>query len=258
MDHGPQMIRRNVLGREDTREMLVRRLSRMAPLETESKELIIGLEGRQAHRPRSEFGGQRGPGARPRFILTGWAAWTRNLSDGRRQILGFLLPGDPVGLYLRPHPIALWPVTALTAVQTVDAAPVQAALSSGEPRWKGLAEALRVSAGLYESYLLDQVTRLGRLTAYERMCHLLLELRDRLQLVGLGDASRFPMPLTQEVLADATGLSVVHVNRVLQQLRRERIIDLRSGVVSLLQPDAMVAVSDYASPEISRWSAGAG
>ena len=89
--------------------------------------------------------------------------------------------------------------------------------------------------------------RLGRQTGYERTAHLLLELGDRLAAAGLGDGRRFPMPLTQESLADALGLSVVHVNRILQQLRRERLIELRSGEAVLIERDLLVGVADYRS-----------
>jgi DNA-binding GntR family transcriptional regulator len=61
------------------------------------------------------------------------------------------------------------------------------------------------------------------------------------------------MPLTQEMLADATGLSTVHVNRILQQLRREKILDLRGGIACLIDRSQMQAACDYVRPTPSRW-----
>ena len=77
----------------------------------------------------------------------------------------------------------------------------------------------------------DQITRLGRRTAYERFGNLLLELYHRLHVVGLARDGRFALPLTQEMLADALGLSVVHVNRTVQQMRRDGLLELRAGTV---------------------------
>ncbi|MET0273464.1 MAG: Crp/Fnr family transcriptional regulator, partial [Phenylobacterium sp.] len=137
------------------------------------------------------------------------------------------------------------PLVALTAVETVDATPLLKAARSGQA--PGLARALAREQVIDQAILFDHMVRLGRQTAYERVAHFLLELRGRLQIAGLGDAQRFPMPLTQEVLADVLGLSIVHVNRTLQQLRRERLIELRSGVAILLQPDVLAQIADYRS-----------
>src|SRR5262249_10318746 len=88
----------------------------------------------------------------------------------------------------------------------------------------------------------------GRLTAYERVAHLLLELFHRLRPVGFTQGNRYLLPLTQEMLADALGLSVVHTNRTLQQLRRDRLIELNSSAVNILQPEALAELADYRQP----------
>ena len=71
----------------------------------------------------------------------------------------------------------------------------------------------------------------------------------------LGDRQRFPLPLTQEIVADALGLSIVHVNRTLQQLRRAGMIELRSGVAILLQPEQMAKLCDYRATTVTSKSA---
>ncbi|HYG27415.1 MAG TPA: Crp/Fnr family transcriptional regulator, partial [Caulobacteraceae bacterium] len=136
-----------------------------------------------------------------------------------------------------------WSVTALTALEVADAEPALAAAEAGEAPC--LAEAFAVARVQEERLLLDHMVRLGQQTAYERVAHFMIELQRRLQAAGLGDSQRFPLPLTQEILADALGLSVVHVNRTLQQLRREGLIELRSGVAILLKPDIMAQIADY-------------
>ncbi len=100
-------------------------------------------------------------------------------------------------------------------------------------------------ARLEQVRLLDHVVRLGRQTAYERVAHLLLELYERARLLGDADGGRFSLPLTQEVLADALGLSVVHVNRVLQQLRRDGYVELRTGQARLLNLSALTRLCDF-------------
>jgi CRP-like cAMP-binding protein len=230
---------------------VARRLNSLSPLGAEAQELLRGLEDIQSHPQGVELTPSR---LKPRFLISGWAARIRWLADGRRQILSFVLPGDGVGLSLSPNPLALAPAVALTILQTVDADPVLRALDSPAPP-VGLREALRMAARMDEALLLDQVVRLGRQTAYERICHLLLEFRDRLADVGLAQEGSFGLPLTQEVLADASGLSIVHVNRILQQLRRERLLDLRGGRAVLLDIDRLTQAAEYRRPQTSSWAA---
>jgi CRP-like cAMP-binding protein len=128
-------------------------------------------------------------------------------------------------------------------METVDAEPILCLLRSDQA--PGLLRAFLAATRLENMRLLDHVVRLGRQTAYERVAHFLLEMQDRLAAVGMGDRQRFPLPLTQELLADALGLSIVHVNRTLQQLRRDNLIEWRAGVVVLLQRELLVQIADY-------------
>ncbi len=70
-------------------------------------------------------------------------------------------------------------------------------------------------------------------------------------LVGMASETHFVMPMTQETLADATGLSIVHVNRILQQLRRERLLELQAGKAHLRDPATLAAIADYKAPQPS-------
>lgn len=237
-----------MIARGDPGATVLRRLRALGHASPDTEALINTLADVQTLRAGAELAGERDPVSRPRFLLSGWAARVRWLPDGRRQILSFILPGEAIGLCLRQKPLALCTTIALTNVQVLDAAPVQRAITSDDPRWEDLREAVHVAAGYEEFFLLNQIQRLGRQTAHERMCHLLLELRDRLAMAGVGEEQRFPMPLTQEVLADATGLSIVHVNRILQQLRRERLLDLRGGYVQLPDMTALTVIADYRRP----------
>jgi CRP-like cAMP-binding protein len=225
-------------------DVVMRRLRLLANLSEAEQDLVRDLgERRERHAPGEEIVAEGQSARRARFVVSGWACRQRVLPDGRRQIFAFAVPGEPIGFGERGAAPALSATVALTALETVDAEPMMEAALSG--RAPGLARALQHSQYIEQSLLLDQMIRLGRQTAYERVAHFLLELQDRLQIAGLGDHQRFPLPLTQEIMADVLGLSIVHVNRTLQQLRREKLIELRSGVAILLQRDLLVSISDY-------------
>jgi len=222
-------------------DAVVRRLRSLATLNEAELGLLRGVTERRERQGPGEQLVAEGQGCvRPRFIVSGWACRQRLLPDGRRQIFSLLLPGDGFGFGSRPQ---LSNIVALTALETVDGSGLQdAARRGGAP---GIARALAAAELLEDALLLDHAVRLGRLTAFERVAHFLLELQHRLEVAGLGDGQRFPLPLTQEMIADTLGLSIVHVNRVLQQLRRSGMIELRSGVAILLEADAMARLCDY-------------
>jgi CRP-like cAMP-binding protein len=217
-----------------------RRLRNLASLSEGEVELIRSLGDRREHHGPGKQLVAEGVIARPRFVVSGWACRQRLMPDGRRQIFSLLLPGDSFGFGTRP---ALCSIAALTAIDTMDAGALLEAVRRGSA--PGVGRALAAAETLEDALLLDHAVRLGRMTAFERVAHFLLELQQRLEIAGLGDRQRFPLPLTQEILADALGLSIVHVNRTLQQLRRAAMLELRSGVAILLEPEAMARACHY-------------
>lgn len=184
-----------------------------------------------------------------RLITSGWACRQRCLPNGRRQIFGFLLPGDAVGLSLTLSPFDELSTYAVTQVECVDALMLRELLAAHDERHARLRSALDRMYRFQEQCLLDHVVRLGRQSAWERTCHFLLELHERSRMAGINDRDRFPMPLTQELLSDALGLSVVHLNRTLQQLKHERLIELKSGMVTILDAERMAAISSFSTRE---------
>lgn len=179
----------------------------------------------------------------PRVLLDGWGCRIKLLSDGRRQIVGMLLPGEVIGFCHQPLPTAVTTVIAATRVTMAELPPVRVLRS--EAAHAPLKEGLEIGASLDEFYLVNHITRLGRHTAYERMAHFFLEMRDRLALAGQCRGQRFSMPLTQEMLGDTLGLTAVHVNRTLQQLRRDGTLDLQQGELVLHAPDELAQLADY-------------
>ena len=234
--------------------LVERRLAALHPLSPEETELVRGLDRtpeyvRQGH----DIVRARAPLTSTCMIVSGWACRYEALADGRRQIFSLLLPGDFIGFYLRAHPLALASVVALTRVQLLSVAPLLDAARREPARRAALADAVDVMQAIEEAQLLNQIMRIGRLTAYERTCDLLLETYYRLNAVGLAANWRFALPLTQEVLADALGLSIVHVNRTLTQLRREKMIEFSHGQVELLQPAQIASIAEFQRPRAAEW-----
>ncbi len=158
------------------------------------------------------------------IVLEGWLGRVLLFSDGRRQILSFLVPGDVIQ---EPNTFQPTAASTITALSDAILCPAPAAEEAG------LREAYAVSAALDEAHLLRQIARLGRMSAYERIHDWLLEMHERLMLAGRAGPDSFVMPLTQETLADALGLTSVHVNRTLQAMRRDDVLEWRGGVVRL-------------------------
>jgi CRP-like cAMP-binding protein len=148
----------------------------------------------------------------------------KTLPDGRRQILNFILPGDFIALYGSLIECADHSVETLTRVSVAAFAPQRVVDLFG--RCPRLGAAIAWTAGREEAILAEQIVRIGRRSAYERTAHLFLELLRRLQFVGLAGERSFEMPLSQDVLADSLGLSMVHVNRTLRRLRQAGLVRL--------------------------------
>jgi CRP-like cAMP-binding protein len=239
-------------------DVLVQRLSHFADLSAEEVALAGSLAAKSEDFPAgTELVAEGQSLDFPRLLMSGWACRLRMLPDGRRQIFEFILPGDLYGLCLRPQAVALTTAIALTPVMIADATGLGAAITRQSDAFPGLTAACHIAASLEEAYLLNQLMRVGRQTAYERTAHLLLELHERLGIVGLADETSVPVPLTQEILADALGLSVVHLNRILQQLRRNQLIEFKSGYVRLLQPRQLAEIADFRTPRVTHSLRGA-
>lgn len=236
----------------DQAQLVVRRLSQYADLGPEEIELLLSL----SEQPERLTAGAEliAEGERlehPRLLLAGWACRQRYLSDGRRQIFDFMLPGDLYGMCMRPQAIALCNAVTLTRATISNAAALGDAVLSRPEMYPGLTGASLMSASTDEAYMLSQIVRIGRQTAYERVAHLILELHYRLGIVGLATETQMPLPLTQEIIADALGLSIVHLNRTLQQLRRDGLVEVKGGSARLLDMGKLRSVADFRPPHVS-------
>jgi CRP-like cAMP-binding protein len=175
------------------------------------------------------------------LVLSGWACRHKHLEDGRRQIIAFFLPGDLCDHHVfvlkeMDHSVStITPVTvAGVSREAFEAATVK------HPR---ITQALWWEALVAFAIQREWTVNLGQRTATERMAHLLCEIFLRLQSVGLVDGDSCDFPLTQAELGEATGLSTVHVNRTLQELRSAGIIELKSRRLIIADLAALMRAS---------------
>jgi CRP/FNR family transcriptional regulator len=181
-------------------------------------------------------------------LVEGWIFRYSLLADGRRQILDFVLPGAVLGLHPEAEAAMSYGARALTEA-VVCAIPQQALRPvCGRHPEIGLQLALQISQEQTLSF--TRLTSIGRRMARERVAHLMLELFVRARLRWPGHRlEEMRLPLTQEHIGDATGLSGVHVNRVLRDLRKDGIVKFSYRRLSILDPDRLVDVAGV-DPEV--------
>lgn len=166
------------------------------------------------------------------FILAeGWACSYKIMPDGERQIVDFQIPGDFLGLRSVLFRTSDHSIEAITRIEA--SVVVSSDLLDGFGQSARLATAILWAASRDEAMVVEHLVNLGRRSADERMGHVLLELGARLKLVGLGDKTGFDCPLTQYHLADALGLTPVHVNRVLRNLREAELLTFKKRRVTI-------------------------
>lgn len=178
------------------------------------------------------------------FIMAeGWACSYKILSDGARQIVNFHIPGDFLGMrsvLFRTSDHNVEPITQIEASEVSKADLFQT--FSKTPR---LATAVLWAASRDEAMVVEHLVGVGQRAAPERTAHLLLELSTRLKLVGLGDRTGFACPLTQYHLADAMGLTPVHVNRVLREIREAGLMTFQNGRVTFDDFEGLVDFAEF-------------
>ncbi len=165
------------------------------------------------------------------------------LDDGSRQILRFLFPGDMIGLPSLAYREAPETVAALTDATV---APFErAALSEVLIAHPRLAALVLVYSQIERAALTDRLAALGRTSAKARVAAVLVDMRNRLRTMNGAIADSFTLGLTQEEMGDATGLTAVHVNRMLRQLEDEGLIARDNGRVTLTNERALVRAANY-------------
>jgi CRP-like cAMP-binding protein len=179
------------------------------------------------------------------ILQEGWANCYKLVPNGGRQIISFPLPGDFMGLrsiLLRTsdHSFASLTDAVISEVS-------RQRLNEVFHVFPRLANAILWATSRDEAMVVEHLVNIGRRSAIERLAHLFLELGQRLKMVGLVSSTGFACPLNQYVLADALGLTAIHVNRVLRQLRERDLITVKAHQVIIHDLDALRELAGYDS-----------
>ena len=168
---------------------------------------------------------------------------TMLLDDGSRQILRFLFPGDMIALSSLAYREAPETLTALS--DGVIAPFERSALSEVLAAHPRLAALLLVYSQIERAALTDRLAALGRTSAKARVAAVLIDMRNRLRASDKSIGDTFTLGLTQEEIGDATGLTAVHVNRMLRQLEEEGLIVRENGRVTFTNERALLRAANY-------------
>lgn len=223
---------------------LIRKLNRFIDLSEEEKGALAGIctdmrdvrAGtdliREGDHPDKVF-----------ILLDGWAYRYKILADGKRQILAFLIPGDLCDIHIfilarMDHSIA-----TLGAARIATIPPER--LIEVMDRHRNIERALWWATLVDEAVLREWLVNMGQRDAYHRIAHLFCELWLRMQAVELTGKGSISLPITQTELADAMGLTPVHVNRTLQRLRAEGLITLDARQLTIPDPARLAAISGF-------------
>jgi CRP-like cAMP-binding protein len=177
------------------------------------------------------------------LLLTGFAYRHKVTGDGQRQIMSIHMPGEFLDLQNSLLGIADHNVQALTRceVATVPAAALRK-LYDDRPR---VGQAMWIDTLVDAAIFREWIVNVGRRDSISRLSHLLCEIALRLEEAGLAKDHRYQLPMTQEQLADCTGLTPVHVNRVLKELGRLGLISRDKRSVEILEWDQLQRIGDF-------------
>ena len=176
-------------------------------------------------------------------VLDGWACRYKILPDGSRQIIAFLMPGDFCDLHAGLLDEMDHSIGTLTAcrIATISRETMDRLLESTPTLTRAFWLAQLIDEGVLRAWIVS----MGRRDSMERLAHLMLELYTRMRNIGLAGDGSCEMPLTQTVLADALGLTPVHVNRVLRVLRERGAMALGSSTLTLLNAAELVRIAGF-------------
>jgi CRP-like cAMP-binding protein len=177
------------------------------------------------------------------LIVSGLAARSKSLPDGKRQLMAVLVPGDLCDVEVFVLEAMDHDIVAMsdTTCALLPAKVVEDLLTEHSNITKALWWSTMTDSAVLRQWIVGHGSRDAR----ERLAHLFCELLIRHRIVGETTDETFAFPLTQEDLADATGMSTVHVNRVLQQLRAEGLIELKRKSLTILDPERLKSVAQF-------------
>jgi CRP-like cAMP-binding protein len=225
-------------------DQLIRKLECIIDLSDEEKEVLRGLPLTvRSFGADQDIVREGDRSSTCTLVLSGFVCRYKVVPDGKRQIMGFYLPGDIPdlqSLHLQFMDHSLGTLVPSTIAQ-IPHESVHAAARSCPGITVALWRDTLIDAAIFREWMIG----LGRRSARGRIAHLLCELQVRFRALGLTSDGTYELPITQAELGDALGLSTVHVNRVLQELRAENLIVLRGGVLSIPDWEALTEAGEF-------------
>ena len=236
--------RRPTLINPDFLKPLLRRWERRSPISDQDRRALQALPSSGKSFGKDAYLVQEG--ARQTecaLLLNGFAYRQKLVRDGARQIISIHIPGEFVDLQNCMLGMADHNVQSLNRSEVI-LIPAAALRALGESH-PAIGKAMWLDTLIDSSIFREWVVNVGRRDARTRIAHLLCELALRLEASGAGAEDTYHLPLTQDQLADATGLTPVHTNRTLQSLRRDGLISLSSGALRVLDWKRLREVGDF-------------
>ena len=222
----------------------LKKLRHGAELTVEDEATLLGgLRNVQHYAADRDIVRDREQSDEVRLVLEGVACRYKLMPNGARSILAFLMPGDFCDLHVAILGRMDHAISALTPCRIANIPrSVVEAWTERHPRInRALWWATLVDEAILRAWLANVSARKGD----ERTAHLFCELQVRLGTVGLAKADGYHLPLTQQHLGDTLGLSIVHVNRVLRQLRESGLVSFRNGRVTILDPEGLTRLAGF-------------
>lgn len=222
------------------------RLARYARLRGRAPTTIgVLMKKPSRYEPGMHLLSQGESGGKAFLIKSGWTYTSSSKSSGARQVHDVQIPGDIAGLHGLVMPFTLYDVTAMTRVEVcelsvdhlVDAMAEDPELS---PFLLWLLACEHAVAG-------ERLIDLGRRTAIERIAHFILELATRLKLAGTETSASFVCPMTHYLIGDALGLTSVHVNRMLRDLKAAGLVQHHCGSMHVMDRAGLVSLAKFDS-----------
>ena len=228
--------------------LLAKKLNSFMRLSGREVECIEDLQMAPLHVERGKELVRQGERGQVAYILqAGWGCSSKTLKDGGRQIITFPIPGDCVGLrsvLLRTSD------HSFSALTDVIVSPVEISrMLHVFTEFPHIGSAILWATSRDEAITVEHLASVGRRSAIERTAHFFLELCGRLFVVGLATEREFACPLSQSVLADALGLSTIHVNRVLRHLREAKLLTFQDHKVTIHDRIELMALAGYEDVE---------
>ena len=235
-------------------ERALRRLETRAPLTEADRAAVRNLPFTYRTLEPSAYIVREGePPTQCALLLGGFAYRHKVTGEGARQIMSVHMPGEFLDLQNSFLQVADHNVQALTRVD-IASIPVPALRKLAETH-PLVAQAMWIDTLIDAAIFREWIVNVGRRDATSRLSHLLCEFALRLEVAGLAKDNRYELPMTQEQLADSTGLTAVHVNRVLKDLGRQGLILRDRRAVEIVDWDGLRHVGDF-SPRYLHFEAG--